>query len=80
VADFLPKMAPQVILLLSSSQASPEVLKEIEPRIGSEYLLRRYEQTELGDRTVETVSIKDKNVTLTQYGHDFTGTRIEEIA
>lgn len=80
VADFLPKMAPQVILLLSSSQASPEVLKEIAPRIGSEYLLRRYEQTELGDRIVETVSIKDKNITLTQYGHEFTGTRIEEIA
>lgn len=79
VADFLPKMAPQVILLLSSSQASPEVLKEITPRIGSEYLLRRYEQTDLGDRTVETVSINDKNITLTQYGHEFTGTRIEEI-
>jgi len=79
VADFLPKMAPQVILLLYSSQASPEVLKEIAPRIGSEYLLRRYEQTDLGDRTVETVSINDKNITLTEYGHDFTGTRIEEI-
>ena len=79
VADFLPKMAPQVILLLSSSQASPEVLEEIGPRIGSEYLLRRYEQTELGDRTEEAVSIGGKNITLTQYGHDFTGTRIEEI-
>lgn len=79
VANFLPRMAPQVILLLSSSQASPEVLQEIEQCIGSEYILRRYEQTDLGDRKVETVTLKDKNITLTQYGHDFTGTRIEGI-
>ena len=80
VANFLPKMAPQIILLISSSQASAEVLEEIEQRIGSEYILRRYEQTDLGNRTVETIVINDQNITLTQYNHEFTGTRIEEVA
>jgi DNA sulfur modification protein DndD len=79
VANFLPKMAPQIILLISSSQASAEVLEEIEQRIGSEYILRRYEQTDLGNRTVETIVINDQNITLTQYNHEFTGTRIEEV-
>lgn len=38
-ARFLPAMAEQVILLLSSSQGDPEVLRALEPHVGAEYVL-----------------------------------------
>lgn len=79
VASFLPKMASQVILLLSSSQASQEVLKQLDDRIGAQYLLVRYENTEAGSRQVETAEIKGSVVTLTHYSHEFTGTKIVEV-
>jgi DNA sulfur modification protein DndD len=79
VASFLPKMASQVILLLSSSQASQEVLQQLNGRIGSQYVLVRYEKTEAGPRQVEAAEINGSLVTLTHYSHDFTGTQIIEV-
>lgn len=79
VADFLPKMAPQVILLLSSSQATPEVLEELDGKIGSQYILARYEKADAAGRLPEIIEINGKTRNLTQYGQEFTGTLIEEI-
>jgi DNA sulfur modification protein DndD len=79
VASFLPKMASQVILLLSSSQASNEVLQQLDDRVGSQYVLVRYENSEAGSRQVETAEISGSVVTLTHYSHEFTGTQIVEV-
>jgi len=79
VANFLPNMASQVILLLSSSQASKEVLDELEGKIGSQYVLSRYERADGGSREIETVDINGKVLNLTQYNQEFTGTRIVEV-
>ena len=79
VADFLPQMAQQVILLLSSSQATPEVLEELEDKIGSQYVLARYEKAASDGRASEEVEINGKVKSLTQYGQEFTGTLIEEV-
>lgn len=79
VASFLPKMASQVILLLSSSQASSEVLQQLEGKIGSQYVLVRSEQTEAGPRQIETAEINGSIVTLTHYSQEFTGTQIVEV-
>lgn len=79
VARFLPKMAPQVILLVSSSQASGGVLAELEGRIGEQYVLRRFEQDQAGERKIETIDVNGKVVELIQYGQNFTGTIVEEV-
>lgn len=79
VAKFLPSMASQVILLLSSSQASQEVLDELADKIGSQYVLSRFERSDGGSREIETVDIDGKTHNLTQYNQEFTGTRIVEV-
>lgn len=79
VASFLPKMAPQVILLVSSSQAAGGVLSELEGKVGEQYVLRRFEQEQAGERKIETIEINGKVIELTQYGQDFTGTIVEEV-
>jgi DNA sulfur modification protein DndD len=79
VANFLPKMASQVVLLLSTSQASSEVLEELGDKIGNQYILTRFEAAPAGDRAEETVVINGQTKTLTKYDHDFTGTQIIEV-
>lgn len=79
VASFLPKMAPQVVLLVSTSQSQSAVLNELDGKIGAQYVLRRFEQDQAGDRKIQTLQVNDKNIQLTQYGQEFTGTIIEEL-
>ena len=79
VANFLPKMASQIVLLVSTSQASAEVLNEIGDKIGNQYVLTSYSTADIGDRTEETVLINGKTVDLTKYNQEFTGTRLQEV-
>lgn len=79
VAGFLPKMAPQVILLVSSTQAEGGVLTELEGKVGEQYVLRRFEQDQAGERKIETIEIDGRVIELTQYGQSFTGTIVEEV-
>lgn len=80
VANFLPQMASQVVLLVSTSQASEEVLLELDGKIGNQYVLTRYSSSDLGNRKEETVIINGKTVYLTKYNYEFTGTKIEEVS
>lgn len=79
VASFLPKMAPQVILLLSSSHTQGSVIDVIADKIDRQYVMRRFEQDEAGDRKIDSVSIDGKVIQLTQYGQEFTGTVVQEV-
>lgn len=79
VAEFLPKLASQVILLVSTSQASDVVLDEIGPRIEHEYILTRHNRDEGKGKAEETISIRDKTYNLTVYGSEVDGTLITEV-
>lgn len=79
VTNFLPEMAPQVVLLLSSSQGTEEVLSELEGKIGSQYILSRFEKAASNGREVETLEVNGRVFNLTQYDQEFTGTQIQEV-
>ena len=79
VTNFLPEMAPQVVLLLSSSQGTEEVLAELEGKIGSQYILSRFEKAASNGREVETLEVNGRVFNLTQYDQEFTGTQIQEV-
>lgn len=79
VTNFLPEMAPQVVLLLSSSQGTEEVLAELEGKIGSQYILSRFEKAASNGREVETLDVNGRVFNLTQYDQEFTGTQIQEV-
>ena len=79
VAEFLPKLASQVILLASTSQASETVMKTLSDRIGEEYVLTRYNSSDGAGKQDETIEIGGKTFELTSYGSEFEGTRVIEV-
>ena len=79
VANFLPKLASQVVLLVSTSQASQEVLDELDGKIGTQYVLTRYNQSAQGNKESEAIIINGITMDLTKYDQEFTGTKIEEV-
>lgn len=79
VANFLPKLASQVVLLVSTSQASQEVLDELDGKIGAQYVLTRYNQSTQGNKESEAIRINGTTMDLTKYDQEFTGTKIEEV-
>ena len=79
VAKFLPELASQVILLVSTSQASKEVLDALDERIGMQYVLARYDKAPQGSKETELLDINGSTVNLTHYGQEFTGTKIEGV-
>jgi DNA sulfur modification protein DndD len=79
VADFLPKLARQVVLLVSTSQASQEVMEELEGKIGSQYILTSHNETDGDDKQKEIITINGKSYDLTKYNQNFTGTLLMEV-
>ncbi|MEQ1515138.1 MAG: AAA family ATPase [Usitatibacteraceae bacterium] len=80
VAEFLPELAPQVILLVSTSQASDIVLDTLGDKIGSEYVLARHNRADGNGKPLETIAVRGRTFDMTVYGSEFDGTRIVEIA
>ena len=80
VANFLPELASQVVLLVSTSQASKEVLDELDERIGMQYILTRYNKTSQGSKEEELIEINGRTLNLTKYGQEFTGTKLKEVS
>lgn len=79
VSEFLPDLASQVILLVSTSQASDTVMETLGSKIGHEYLLVRHNKGDSGDKPVEAVTIRGKTYDLTVYNSAFEGTQIQEV-
>ena len=79
VSEFLPDLASQVILLVSTSQASDVVIETLGPKIGHEYLLVRHNRGDGQDKPEETVSIHGKTYDLTVYNSEIDGTLIKEV-
>jgi DNA sulfur modification protein DndD len=94
VAQELPEMARQVVLLLSSSQSSPEVLDALGDRIGRRYYLKLHNRELTPTRTglkagrgkdmpghglVESLNVGGKVYPLINYGAERSWTEIVEI-
>lgn len=79
VSEFLPDLASQVILLVSTSQASDAVMETLKLKIGHEYILVRHNESDSGGKPEEVVTIRDKTYDLTLYNSTFEGTQIQEV-
>jgi DNA sulfur modification protein DndD len=79
VAEFLPNLASQVILLVSTSQASDTVMDTLAGKIGDEYVLTRHNQSDGSGKQREAIDIRGRTYDLTTYDSDIEGTRIVEV-
>ena len=80
VAEFLPSLASQVILLVSTSQASEAVMATLAHKVGQEYVLTRHNRGDGEGKQPEMIEIRGATYDLTRYGSDIDGTRITEVA
>ena len=79
-AQFIPKMARQVVLLVSRSQGSDDVLNVLKEHLGAEYLLVRHNKEPRGDRKPETRIFEGREYPTAIFDSDFDGTEIVEIS
>ena len=80
VAEFLPNLASQVILLVSTSQASEAVMTTLADKIGQQYLLTRHNRGDGAGKQPEFITIGSASYDLTTYNSEIDGTRITEVA
>lgn len=78
-AEFIPKMARQVVLLVSRSQGSEEVITALSEHLGAEYLLVRHNTEPRGSRTQERRSVSGKEFATVVFESEYDGTEIVEI-
>lgn len=78
-AEFIPKMARQVVLLVSKSQGSEDVLSAMSDHLGAEYLLVRHNTAPRGERKQESRYFKGQEFRTAVFDADFDGTEIVEI-
>lgn len=79
-AAFIPEMAGQVVLLLSSAHLSDGVLDALKPRIGKEYVLiseNRRPQNGKGD---DAISLNGRTYIRSLFNQERNRTRIEQVA
>lgn len=78
-AEFIPKMARQVVLLVSKSQGSEDVLETIKDHLGAEYVLVRHNKEPQGERKQESRHFKGKEFKTAVFDSNYDGTEIVEI-
>lgn len=79
-AEFVPGMAPQVVLLLSSSQGKEEVYSALESRIGAEYVLVACNSEARGDKKQEEfIQVRGQTVPSTVFGRERTMTEVRKV-
>lgn len=78
-AAFIPYMASQVVLLLSSSQADPKVMEALKPFIGKDYVLISENREPRGDKPEDILNIKNKRIAMSLFNCPKNLTRIETI-
>lgn len=80
VAQFLPRLAQQVVLLVSGSQGGDRVLKALEPYVGAEYLLVQENKGSRGKKQQLQRVIRGRERDLVLFGGKHTMTHIERLA
>ncbi|MHC8441666.1 MAG: ATP-binding protein [Candidatus Eutrophobiaceae bacterium] len=78
-AKFIPKMASQVIMLLSSSQGDDEVMNAISDKIGKEYLLVQESTKKRGLEKQAEIALGGKSYTFLSYDCERDCTKIQEV-
>ncbi len=78
-AEFIPKMARQVILLVSKSQGSKDVLETLKNHLGAEYALVRHNKEPRANRPREVRTFHGKELLTAVFDAEFDGTEIVEI-
>jgi DNA sulfur modification protein DndD len=79
VAEFLPNLASQVILLVSTSQASEAVMATLADKVGQEYVLTRHNRSDGAGKQPEAIEIRGCSYDLTTYNSELEGTRVTEV-
>lgn len=79
-ADFVPSMAPQVVLLVSSSQGKEEVYEALQHRIGKEYVLIAHNREERGAKGEDVLAIRGVRMPTTLFGQPRSMTEIREVS
>ena len=74
-AKFVPKMAPQVVLLLSSSQASANVMSALGSHIGKQYVLISENRDPQDTKPLDVIELNGRSVTTSLYNCERTLTR-----
>ena len=80
IAEKIPQMARQVVLLLSRSQGSQEVLRVLQEHVGAEFLLVRHNRASIGERKQESRYFKDEEFKTSVFDSTFDGTEVVEVA
>ncbi len=78
-AQTIPQMAGQVVLLVSSSQGSKQVIDAIESRVGAEYVLVRHNKDADRSGKSETQQFHGKDYQSAIYGAQFDGSSIAKV-
>lgn len=79
-AKFVPEMAPQVVLLVSSSQGKDEVIDALHSRVGMEYVLIAENSGSRGGKHEEYITVNGRRIETTLYGCLRNMTRIEKVS
>lgn len=80
VAEFLPRMSGQVVLLLSSAHTGDGVLEALRPRVGAEYVLVSENRAERGGRGDDAIDLGGRRYERSLFGQEINRTRIERVA
>jgi hypothetical protein len=78
-AEFIPKMASQVILMVSKEQGSENVIEKLKDRIGEEYCLVSHSSGSQGEKSAESISIGGKEIPISVFDSSFEGTEIKRV-
>ena len=80
VSTFMPELASQVVLLVSRTQSTAEVMETLGDKIGVQYVLTRHNTAARGERPQEHIKINGIDYPLSEYDSDFSGTVLTEVA
>ena len=78
-ATFIPKMADQVIMLVSGTQGDPTVLNAIDSRIGAEYVLISHSTGPRGNKPEDRIELRGKEYVRSLYEAERDHTTIERV-
>lgn len=79
VADFLPRLASQVVILTSKAQAGEIVEQELCPRLGKQYVITTHTtKTDVSSAT-ETLTLNGNTYPYQVVGSDRTGAELTEV-
>lgn len=78
-AKFVPSMAGQVILLVSSSQGDSLVMDALGPHIGAQYVLISENRGDRGDKPVDAIVLRGREYSASIFNQPRTYTRVEKV-